>query len=149
MENKTQGLMKHFQDKSKAKNMTFNLIKSQGLSYDHKKALDDIEKSLDRQIKGLEKQLKKECVTMKKYIVNYQNGFEEEVFATNLNEIMDRIEDELNYTQNTIKVLDEHRNDLARLPYYGYDYTIDDNISEDDIVAYFGDFGFYSNWIIF
>lgn len=141
-------LHKHYKDKEKAKNMTFKLKKADGLSYNHKIALDDIFQSLKKQLHGLEKQLKKEGIDMKKYMIDYQNGLVDEIGAINLDDAMDQVMESLTHTQNSIKILDECNNHLATLPYYGYDPSIDDDLEEDDILVAFGDFGFYSNWII-
>ena len=148
MNKHTYELHKHYKEKENAKNMTFKLKRVKGLSYDHKKSLDDIFFSLKKQLHGLEKQLKKEGIYMNKYIIDYQNGFVDEISCENLEDAMIQVKESLTYTQNNVKIFDENNNQLAILPYYGYDPSIDDDLEEDDILVAFGDFGFYGQWIV-
>lgn len=81
---------------------------------------------------------------MKRYLIDFQNGFYEEVEANSLEHAMKITYDKLAYTRNSVHVKNqEDGEDLAILPWYGV------AASEEDVVtADYGKFGFYGEWVI-
>lgn len=78
---------------------------------------------------------------MKNYLINYQNGFTQNVEVQNLEEVKAEVLDGISYTGCSITIeLDGEI--VSRLNWYGIEPA-----EEDEVLVRFGDFGFYSNWI--
>lgn len=80
---------------------------------------------------------------MKKYYINYNTGANNKYVTGTLEETMQEAEKGITYTQEDLDICNEDGKIVARLPWYGV--KPDD---EDVVTVQFGDFGFYSEWVI-
>jgi len=77
------------------------------------------------------------------YYVNFGTGAGNYGSDSALGDLIERVNGELTYTQEPVKIEDETGNVVARLPWYGVEPSEDDEITEQ-----FGTYGFYGAWII-
>lgn len=77
-----------------------------------------------------------------RYYVNYGTGAGNEYVDGSLEDAKKVAQEGLAYTQTDVKIQTEEGEDVAVLSWYGV------QPKEDDVViAKFGDYGFYSDWI--
>lgn len=80
---------------------------------------------------------------MEKYFINYSTGAGNEEYKGTLEGAMEKAEEGLAYTQESIGINNEDGDQVAYLPWYGM------QPSDDDVVTcQFGSFGFYGEWVI-
>ena len=79
-----------------------------------------------------------------KYVVNFNNGCGYES-SLDLRDLISEINSCICYTKQSITIEDEDGNTVARLPFS----STRDYIEMFDVVADFGDFGYYGEWEIY
>lgn len=79
---------------------------------------------------------------MNKYYINYGTGAGDEYIEGTLDEAKKVAEDGLSYTQQDVKIQTEDGEDVSVLAWYGVQPEED-----DAVVARFGDYGFYGEWV--
>ena len=76
------------------------------------------------------------------YTVRFGTGVGDYTSGKPLDELMQQVARDVTYTQQDVRIEDECRNCVARLPWYGT------KADGDAVTVDFGDFGFYGAWIL-